>query len=188
MTYTYTLKLQLQREKIFEFFSDLERWFRLNPQWEVEAFGSYEFGAGCTFAVTVRYDRSEQEVAYLGKITEIVGGERLALVLQAATPRTIGISLLHDDGAYKLIYEEESEDELHDADKQEINLWMRSVANYLLVTSRKTLRNRIWKWFVDRVWLQMSPFGRRIALIILMGEAFSLAMFLLFLLWHYFLR
>lgn len=188
MTYTYTLKLQLPREKIFAFFSDLERWFRLNPQWEVESFGSYEFCAGCTFAVTVMYDRSEQEVSYLGKVTELVGGERLELVLQATLPRTIRLLVQNDDGVSKLVYEEESEAELPDADKQEINLWLRSVANYLLVTSRKTLRSRIWKWFVDRVWLQMSPFGRRISIIVIIGEAFSLAMFLLFLVWHYFLR
>lgn len=188
MNYSYSLVFALSPQRVFAFFSDLERWFRLNPQWDVESFGKYVFTQGSTFAVTVRYDRSEEQVAYQARITDLVEGERLALALEGTQNRKFSIAVQPQGSATKLLYEEESESALSDDDKTEINLWLRSVGNYLVVTSRRTLRSRLWKYFVDRLWLRMSPFGRRITIFILLGEAFSLALFLLFLIWHYYFR
>ncbi|HSW63702.1 MAG TPA: hypothetical protein VLH56_10400 [Dissulfurispiraceae bacterium] len=188
MNYSYSLVFALPPQRVFSFFADLQRWFRLNPQWEVESFGEYSFTKGGSFAVTVRYDRSEEQVAYQACITDFVEGERLALALEGAQTRKFGITVQPQGSETKLLYEEESESELSDDDKTEINLWLRSVGNYLVVTSRRTLRSRLWKWFVDRIWLRMSPFGRRITIFILLGEAFSLALFILFLVWHYYFR
>jgi hypothetical protein len=61
--------------------------------------------------------------------------------------------------------------------------WLKSAANYLLISRRTSLFSRTWKWFLDRYWLKMSPSGRRTVFFVVVAEGLSLLFFLLILVW-----
>jgi len=62
-------------------------------------------------------------------------------------------------------------------------LWVQSIANYAQLSQKKTVTDRVCLWVVDRVWLKMSPAGKRIVLLILVSEAAGFVFFILLLLW-----
>ena len=65
----------------------------------------------------------------------------------------------------------------------ELNLWLKSVANSILISNRTSLFSRAWEWFLDRYWLKMSPSGRRTVFFVVAAKGLSLVFFLLILVW-----
>ena len=184
MTYSYKLMMPLAKETVFSFFYELEKWFRLNPQWEVL---SLENGKRAKeneqFTLRVKYDRTEKEVLYKGTVEEFRDNQ-ITVRLDAEVPRLITVKLNDaENGMSILSYEEVSDVELPVEEKRNLNLWIKSVANYILLSRKKTLPSRIWKWIVDKIWLKMSPSGRRIAFFIVVAEAATLVFFILLLAW-----
>lgn len=184
MGYTYRLLVPLSPEAIFPFFRDLETWFRLNPQWEVLSLKGDGVQQSARFDLSVKYDRSEEEVRYQGTIEEFRDGERLTVRLDAAAPRLITIALdpAGDRGSV-ISYEETREEESSPEEKRELALWMKSIANYMLLGTKRAVWSRAWKWIVDRLWLKMSPAGRRIVFIVVVSEAAAFLFFILLLVW-----
>ena len=184
MTYSYKLMMPLAKETVFSFFYELEKWFRLNPQWEVL---SLENGKRAKeneqFTLRVKYDRTEKEVLYKGTVEEFRDNQ-ITVRLDAEVPRLITVKLNDaENGMSILSYEEVSDVEPPVEEKRNLNLWIKSVANYTLLSRKKTLPSRIWKWIVDKIWLKMSPSGRRIAFFIVVAEAATLVFFILLLAW-----
>jgi hypothetical protein len=176
--------MPLAKETVFSFFYELEKWFRLNPQWEVL---SLENGKRAKeneqFTLRVKYDRTEKEVLYKGTVEEFRDNQ-ITVRLDAEVPRLITVKLNDaENGMSILSYEEVSDVELPVEEKRNLNLWIKSVANYILLSRKKTLPSRIWKWIVDKIWLKMSPSGRRIAFFIVVAEAATLVFFILLLAW-----
>lgn len=184
MRFQHAIELDLPPERIFAFFADLETWFRLNPQWQVLSFqaepATREGGA---FVLEVEYDRSEQQVVYRGLVTVVEPGRVFNLRLEDEEAREMTIEVLPTRTISLLKYREDSEHPLSAKDQMELNLWLKSVANYLLISHRTSLFSRAWKWFLDRYWLKMSPSGRRTVFFVVAAEGLSLVFFLLILVW-----
>jgi hypothetical protein len=182
--YSASLKIPLPKDKIFQFFYDLERWFRLNPQWEVlSAEGCANGIESRIFNLKVRYDRTDEEIDYSGTVEEIRDGELLTIRLNAAYPRLITIKVIEDNDVANLHYEEVSTDEPIIEEKRELILWVKSIADYLLIQERKTMISSVWKWLIDKFWLKMSPSGRRISLFIIVIETAAFGFFILLIIW-----
>jgi hypothetical protein len=178
------IELDLPPEQIFAFFTDLETWFRLNPQWQVLSFQEeVALHEDRPFILEVEYDRSEAKVVYRGLITAVAPGRSLSLRLEGEEPREITLEVLPTRTVSLLKYREESERPLSAKYQMELNLWLKSVANYILISHRTGLFSRAWKWFLDRYWLKMSPSGRRTVFFVVAAEGLSLVFFLLILLW-----
>lgn len=184
MGYSYRLMMPLAKETVFSFFYELEKWFRLNPQWEVLSLENGERAKeNERFNLRVRYDRTEKEVLYKGTVEEFRDNQ-ITIRLDAEAPRLITVKLNDaENGMSILSYEEVSDVELHVEEKINLNLWIKSVADYILLSRKKTLLSRTWKWIVDKIWLKMSPSGRRIAFFTVVAEAASLVFFILLLVW-----
>ena len=60
-----------------------------------------------------------------------------------------------------------------------------STAWYLMLQSKNSLPSRIWKFFMDKVWLRMSPAGRRIVILVIISEGVGFLLLVLFLVVHY---
>lgn len=185
MSYSYRLVLPLAKELIFPFFYDLEKWFRLNPQWEVL---SYENGKiinkDARFSLAVKYDRTEEEVRYQGSVEELLDSARLTVRLHAEHPRLITMML--DNAGNKasvLAYEETGDIAPSVEEERELVLWVKSVADYIILSRKKALRSRVWKWIVDMIWLKMSPAGRRIVIFVVISELATFAFFIALILW-----
>lgn len=178
------IEIDLPTLQIFAFFSDLEKWFRLNPQWQVISFQGEppprEDGA---FALEVEYDRSEQKVAYRGLITAVEPVLSLSVRLEGDDVREMNIEVLPTLTRPVLKYWEVTERPLSEKEQLELVLWLKSVANYILISQRTSLFSRAWKWFYDHYWLKMSPSGRRTVFFVVVGEGLSLVFFLLILAW-----
>ncbi|MHC1745133.1 MAG: hypothetical protein AB9873_19180 [Syntrophobacteraceae bacterium] len=184
MEYRHALELPLPPDKIYPFLDDLERWFRLNPQWMVHSFScDSPIQTGARFELNVEYDRSEVRVSYAGYVEEIIPGRSLTVALTGTDSRTLTIEVVPAGDLSFLKYREVRESEPTAHEKRELNLWLSAVANYVSVSNRSTLRSRLWKWFVDRVWLKLSPSGRRTVFFVVAAEGLSLVFFLLILLW-----
>jgi hypothetical protein len=183
-TYQDALELDLTPAQIFTFFHDLEKWFRLNPQWQVLAFVSNAPPqAGSTFALEVEYDRQEKKAAYRGLITQWEPHRSLTVRLEGEETREMTIEVLDARYLSLLKYRETSQHPLTPRDKMELHLWLESVGNYLQISHRISIWSRLYKWFLDRYWLKMSPSGRRTAFFIVVAEGLSLLFFLCILLW-----
>lgn len=184
MALSLALKLPLPRAVVFTLLTDPDRLFRLNPQWAVLSHSATaHLRQGSTFALNVRYDRTDEEMTYACAVAEFVENERLVIALDASAPRSMAFTVSDAEGGAVLGYEEGGREDLPDAEKRELALWLRSIGNYLVVSSRTSLRARLWKWAVDRVWLKLTPSGRRIAFFIIVAEVLSFVFLILLLLW-----
>ncbi len=184
VTFQDALELNLTPSQIFPFFRDLEKWFRLNPQWQVISFASPSpLQEGSGFDLEVEYDRQERKVAYRGLVTVWEPDRRLTLRLEGDEIREMTVEVLDARVVSLLKYREHSQPPVSEADKIELNLWLKSVANYILISHRSTPWSRVWKWFLDRYWLKMTPSGRRTVFFVVAAEGLSLVFFLLILLW-----
>lgn len=179
MNYLSVIRIPFQKDKIFTFFHDLERLFRLNPQWAVLSIeGDLSTSKGTQFILNIRYDRTEQEIKYTAKIEEFIDGELLTIRLHSdIMPRTFSITVKDEGIASVIEYEETSDKDLCIEEKREINLWIKSIANYIMIQEKKSLFSKALKYFFDKIWLKMSPLGRRIVLIILFIESLALVFF-----------
>lgn len=152
------------------FFAEGETLFRLNPEWEVLA---CEAGK-----LKVRYERSEEEVDYCRPASaefSLAGGE---LVLDGAPERRIRIALAElDAGRTRIDWREDFAAPVEDARRAELNLWFDAALGYLSIAARTDRRGRCMHWLLDRIWLKMSPTGRRVGLLIVGMEALALLLF-----------
>lgn len=184
MHYQQTLELDLDPDLIFSFFLNLETWFRLNPQWQVLSYqGEQPPREGGSFVLQVEYDRTEQVVDYRGLIVEFQPNRRLTVRLEGNGLREIQIEVNDARFISLLKYRELLEQPLSAPEHMELDLWLKSVVNYIQISHRRSSFSRVWKWFLDRYWLKMSPSGRRTVFFVVAAEGLSLLFFLLILLW-----
>lgn len=186
MDLSASIRIPLPQEKIFPFFYGLEKWFRLNPEWEVLSIeGACHIKKGDRFRLKVRYDSAETLVNYDGVVEELIDGSLLSVRLNAEKPRRITVRF-GDKGATSILRQEEvMENEVSPMEYRELTSWLNSVAWYLILQNKNTPWSKFWKFFMDRLWLKMSPSGRRIVLFVVIAEAVGFMFFLLFLIVHY---
>lgn len=185
MGYLSSIRIPFQKDRVFPFFNDIERLLRLNPQWAVLSIeGDLTPEKGVQFTVSIRYDRSEKEIKYIAKVEEFILGELLTIRLDAdVMSRVFSMTVRDEGGASVIEYNETSGGEPSVEEKREIHMWLRSIANYITIQEKKTLFSRAWKWFLDKIWLKMSPMGRRVALIIIFTELIAFVFFMLLLIY-----
>ncbi len=182
--FQHAIELDLPPEQIFPFFADLETWLRLNPQWQVLSIhGEPGLREGSAFGLEVEYDRTEQKVFYQALITAVEPGRSFSLRLEGEALRKMTIEVLPARNFSLLKYREESDRPLSAKEQMELNLWLKSAGNYILISHRTSLVSIAWKWFLDRYWLKMSPSGRRTVFFVVVAEGLSLLFFLLILVW-----
>ena len=71
--------------------------------------------------------------------------------------------------------------------RSEIRYWLRSIGEYVKLSAGKGLRPRIFKWFMDRVWLKLALSERNITIIITKITIVEiLFLFVLLLVWNFF--
>lgn len=160
---------------VAEFFKDAEACFRLNPEWEVLAFDKNQRPQ----RLKVRYERSEQEADYSRPAPADFAETGGVLMLQGEPTRTIHLTwTARADGATQLVWEEAFDAPLEPARLAELNLWGDAIAGYLRLAARSDWRARLARWLLDRIWLRMSPTGRRVALLVIAMEGLAFLLLL----------
>ena len=131
----------------------------------------------------VEYDRSEVRVSYEGVVEEFEPPDTLKVKLEGAAPREMIIEVRDARMVTLLKYREPKEGPLSEHEQRELKLWLKSVSNYIQISHKRSLTSRLWKWFLDRYWLRMSPSGKRTVFFVVCAEGLSLLFFLLILGW-----
>ena len=186
MNLSGSIKIPLPQEKILPFFYGLEKWFSLNPQWQVLSIeGAGHIKKGDRFGLSVRYDKTETLIDYDGVVEELIDGRVLSVCLNAEDTRRITVYFGDKGDASVLRQEEIMGNDGSPMDQGELDAWLKSVAWYLMLQNKNTLWSKFWKFFMDRLWLRMSPSGRRIVILVVIAEASGFILFLLFLIVHY---
>ncbi len=184
MTFQDAVEILLSKEQVFSFFYDLEKWFRLNPQWNVISFeAKARPEAGSAFVLKVEYDRTEAKVEYQGVIEELRPPDTLQIRLEGPEARVMIIEVRDARFVTLLKYRELRESPVSEHERRELNLWLKSVSNYIQVAHKTGVFSRVWKWFLDRYWLRMTQSGRRTVFFVVCAEGLSLLFFLLILAW-----
>lgn len=174
MAFTTDIPINHPRRVVVDFFRNPETWFRLNPEWEFRKLTCDPAMVPCTeFILDVRYDRSEREATYHGSISGRPEETGITLLLNGDLPRQIHLTFAGKGSTvHSLILEEFGETEFEPRKQTELVLWLKSTADYISISNRRAWHWRVLRYLIDRIWLRMSPIGRRVAFLVI---AFELA-------------
>lgn len=170
---------------VFGRVTDLGTLLRLAPQWDVTFFKmSGPPAAGAGFLFDVEFDRSEKAVSFKGEVAEYSPGSALRLALSAPeTSMRVDVEIADHPMGSRLRFGVATDPPPQAEDLREYDLWARSLVNYLAISRSRSPLTRVWKWFLDRWWLNMAQSGKRIVFFVVVGEAFSLVFLIAILVW-----
>lgn len=174
----------LHFDALLVFVQDVERLFRINPmlefkQWETLGGSSY-FMSGRNISQQTPFEFSTRlyvsqktnglEIEYengIKKSTRIEGEE---IVLENGKP---GSKLTITDSYTEI----DDENELAEVDKSLVN-WATDLQRYF-INWRRWSGFKLWRWYMQRVWLPMKPMARRITYMILWTMVVEIALVIL---------
>lgn len=180
MGFITELSVNYDRKSIEDFFREPETWFRLNPEWEVRSFKKTSDSALVAFTLEVTYDRSEQRIFYNGSVEMLDDG--IALTLDGENARRIHV--MFAGGAprvHTIRLEEISPHELEPRNQTELVFWLKSTCDYLSISTRTGVLWRVLRFLLDKIWLRLSPTGRRVVLLVIAFEVLGLVLLIGFL-------
>jgi hypothetical protein len=180
MAFITEIAIDQLRQSVVSFFRNPEIWFRLNPEWELLKITKIQGSEPCIeFIIEVLYDQSELQVTYQVKFEEWPGGEGLTLLLNGDSPRQIQLKFEgKGDIVNSLVHKELGEIDLEPHQQTEIVLWLKSTADYIEISSRRSWHWRVVRYLLDKVWLRLNPTGRRVVFLIIAFELAGLVLLL----------
>lgn len=179
--FTSTIKLFLPIADLSAFFQNPHTWLRLNPEWAVTALApTIRLPDITAFNLEICYDRSEQRVLYNAQVEHWEAASGFSLTLQADITRFVSFTWQTlDNGLTELKLTTSSNESITDIRQQtELALWLKSIADHLLICQRLSLPWRLICWLLNKLWLPLSPAGRRLVLLVLLLEGSGLLLLL----------
>ncbi|MCX7988532.1 MAG: hypothetical protein N2647_03715 [Thermodesulfovibrio sp.] len=173
---------------IYEVITDLNLLFRLNIQWHIKNHNfTKPITKGSNYSIRLHYDREDTEIEHKVEVLDLIQNSLMITDLKGAKGRKIifkleGISDRHST----FTLEEERDDSLTKEELMELNLWAKSIINYAMISQSKKITSRIWKFILDKIWLKLSPTGRRVVFFIVISEIFALLFFIMLVIYFLF--
>jgi hypothetical protein len=179
IAFTTDISINQPRQVIVNFFQNPEIWFRLNPEWEFRKLTcTNNDPAAFEFTLKVCYDRTEQDASYQGKIEKWPESAGLTLTLENEWPRHIQLQFKGLDGpdgtVQALVYEELGDTTIEPRQQTELVLWLKSTADYLEIASRRSWHWRAVHYLLNKVWIRLTPMGRRVVFLVIAFEVMGL--------------
>jgi uncharacterized protein YndB with AHSA1/START domain len=167
------------REKVYSLLVDMEKRFRLHPEWEVLRF---EELAPRRYRVRLRKESGEEK-EYTFVVTELSprriaysseGGDlEVELVLEE---KARGVRLTHTE-RFSLPWK--ASEKTLKAMEEELRIWLQGIKHYCEMQDNIIARTS--KFIIDRFLLRLSPAKRRVAMLIILINGGILLMFTLML-------
>lgn len=181
MSNKISIPISFPVEKLFEILKNLDLTFRLNIQWHVKSFNFKEpLIENFSYLMKVQYDRTDEVVDYNVQIVEYIPNCRIVIEIKGEKPRRFVISVDQINEKHsRFELEEISEEPLKREELMELNLWAKSIVDYAKISQSKKLRSRLWKFLLDKIYLRLSPSGRRIVFFVIVSEIFALLFFIM---------
>lgn len=162
-----TIEIAAEPERVFSLLCDVEKRIRLNPVYEVVHLIRLTEGTqkGSRFQVQLKEEKNS--FAYTYEVIESIKNKKLELKAAGSEEFQENFALEKIPAGTRVYYtlDNFSEKQLSEKEKQDVQLWLISLKQYLEMHG---MSGRVFKFWMDRVWLRMPPPQRRMALIILL--------------------
>ncbi|MBI3377314.1 MAG: hypothetical protein HY035_02770 [Nitrospirae bacterium] len=189
-----SVNLPVSEATAFKVLSDLNVILKLSPYWslkELKSISGIPIKEGSRYEATIEYYAKEitethglEVVEYLQdkKISFKVGNGVLKEINFIIEKNNTGIQLTH-----QFLIDSIEDETVLKGTKNELFYWLRSIGEYLKLAEGKTLRQRLFKWFMDRAWLRLTLSERKIAIIVTKISILELVLLLvLIVIWNLF--
>ncbi|MEN2994377.1 MAG: hypothetical protein ABDH19_03385 [Thermodesulfovibrio sp.] len=188
MSNRLSFTVPVSAQSLYEVISDLDLLFRLNIQWHLKNHNfSKPINKESSYFAQVHYDREDKEVQYTVKVLELIQDSLMIIDLEGQKQRRIVFRIQRVSDKHSIFtLEEEAQEALNKAEIMELNLWAKSIINYAMISESKRITSRIWKFILDKIWLKLSPTGRRVVFFIIISEIFGLLFFIILVIYFLF--
>lgn len=192
---TASIRLPVSPETAFRVISDLNTLLRLSPFFTLTQFASSENGppqreTSCT--VTLEYYATRRIETLNLTVDALEPGRGISFAIKEGAIRGIRYDIDRYDGGITLtqtLLLEAADETVMAGSQNELELWMRSVGEYLKLAEGGSLFKRLLLRFMDRIWLKLTLSERNIAIIITKISMLELALLLVLVLaWRLFMR
>lgn len=183
--------IPLAGSEVFKVIKNLELLLRLNVQWHLRKHNLREkpLESGSIYKLAIYDERSEREVEITLKIVDFAENSHLSFELWEGNTFFRGFYFKVKDietNRGLIEVEERRKTTISEQDRLELNLWIKSIINYAMLSRSNKTSSRIWKFFLDKCYLKLSPTGRRILFLVCISEIFALIFFIFLLLYYLF--
>jgi hypothetical protein len=192
---TASIELPVSLETAFHVISDLNKLLRLSPFFTVTQFISSEQGPpqlGTSYTVTLEYYATRRIETLNLVVDAIEPGRAISFAIKEGALKSIKFKIERSVGGISLaqtLMLEAADETVAAGSRNELDLWMRSVGEYLKLAEGGSLLKRILLGFMDRIWLKLTLSERNIALIISKISILEIALLLVLVLaWRMFVR
>ncbi len=168
-----TDEIYIDADTAYNILKDIRRLFRLNPYYEIKNFK--EISAD-TYEMLLRNEANKFEEKQVIRVTRYNADKKISIEYDSNSGmKTITTFDIQAAGKGIKIAAEDSFDLSKISDKEKtseiidrtIPYWLSQIRSYLKLLEKKTLLNEIKLFYKEKIWLEMSPFGRRVAKLIL---------------------
>lgn len=189
-----SINLPVSEATVFKVLSDLNVILRLSPYWSLKKLKSISdipIKEGSRYEATIEYYAKEITETHGLEVVEYLQDKKISLKVENGVLKEINFIIEKNDNGIRLTHQfliDSIEDEtVLKGTKNELFYWLRSIGEYLKLAEGKTLRQRLFKWFMDRAWLRLTLSERKIAIIITKISILELVLLLvLIVIWNLF--
>ena len=189
-----SINLPVSEATAFKVLLDLNVILRLSPYWSLKKLKSISdipIKEGSRCEATIEYYAKEITETHGLEVVEYLQDKKISLKVENGVLKEINFIIEKNDNGIRLTHQfliDSIEDEtVLKGTKNELFYWLRSIGEYLKLAEGKTLRQRFFKWFMDRVWLRLTLSERKIAIIVTKISILELVLLLvLIVIWNLF--
>jgi len=190
---TASLQLPVTREIAFRVVSDLSKLLRLSPFFTLKQFATTDTGLlhrGTSFTITLDHYATRCIETYQYSVAALEPNTAVSFAIETGPVKEIRFDIEPSESGVRLTQTltlDAADDAVIAGTQNELELWMRSIGEYLKLAERGTLRKKIMLGFMDRVWLKLTLSERNIAIIMTKISALEIALLLVLVLaWRMF--
>ncbi len=194
-TFTATTTLPISPETAFSVISDLNTLFRLSPFFTLTQFTPSEQGPpkrGASYTVTLDYYAVGRVDTHRIEIDAFEQDRAISFAIGEGALKGIQYDIERTDGGVRLtqtLMLEAADGTVMAGSQNELDLWLRSVGEYLKLAAGESFRSRLLLCFMDRIWLKLTLSERNIAIIITKISVLELVLLLVLVLaWRMFMN
>lgn len=175
-------------DSLFKVLTNLELLFRLNIQWHLKEHNFPKaIQSNGTYTCILHHEGLSKDIPYEVKVEYKSNPTVIDLSFDGEPPQQFCFTLKEVNGK-SLLEMEVKKESLSPEEQMELNLWVKSIINYAMISESKNPVTKVWKFLLDRFYLRLSPTGRRVVFLVVVSEIFALLFFILLVIYFLYLK
>jgi hypothetical protein len=190
-----SIELPVSPATAFRVITDLNTLLRLSPFFTLTRFAGPDYGTPrlwASYTVTLDHYATRRIETLNLTVDALEPGRAISFTIKDGALRGIRYDIDRSEGGITLtqtLILEDADEAVKAASLNELQLWMRSVGQYMMLAEGRSFHRRFLLGFMDRIWLKLTLSERNIALIITKISLLELALLLVLVLaWRLFVR